>query len=98
MWSLCVCVIHKLFSLSILAKLVFKLDLSKYVYCTLEVYTGADIQPKSLYRFSSDIFTNVFFKKRAELSFPGKRFMNCYFVVQLAAYGKTLCKAWHSSI
>lgn len=47
-----------------LAKLVFKLDLSKYVYCTLEVYTGADIQPKSLYRFSSDIFTDVFFKKK----------------------------------
>lgn len=34
------------FLIFILAKLVFKLELSKCVYCTLEVYTGADIQPK----------------------------------------------------
>lgn len=45
------------FLIFIIAKLVFKLELSKYVYCTLELYTGADIQPKSLYIFSSNIFT-----------------------------------------
>lgn len=47
---------NMLFLISIVAKLVFKLELPKYIYGTLEVYTGADIQPKSLYRFSSDIF------------------------------------------
>lgn len=39
--------IYILFFDIIVAKLVFKLELSKYVYCTLvEVYTGAHIQPK----------------------------------------------------
>lgn len=39
--------IHMLFFIFILAKLVFKLELLKYVYCTpVEVYTGVHIQPK----------------------------------------------------
>lgn len=28
------------------SQIVFKLELSKYVYCTLKVYTGGDTQPK----------------------------------------------------
>lgn len=47
------------FLIFILAKLVFKLELSKYVYCTLEVYTGAHVQPK-VCTDSPQIFSQTF--------------------------------------